>query len=73
MIAFTKRPKIKQTPTGRQRSFVSEDGRYRIVEIYSLAGHWWLAVRRLACGEYPISRHRKRRPAERACDSHRKA
>lgn len=73
MIPFAKRPSIKRTLTGRYRSFVSLDGRYRIVEIFSTAGHWWIAVRRLATGEYVISHHRKRRPAEQACELHRRA
>lgn len=66
-LEFAKRARIRQTETSRQRAYTSLDGRYRVIEVKSVTGCYWLAVRRLEAGEYPISRHKTRLAAERAC------
>jgi len=73
MLTFARRAKLKQTPTARLRSYVSEDGRYRVVEIRSTDKRYRLACRRLTSGEYPISQHRTRNAAEQACENHRRS
>ena len=65
---FAPRAKVRISSLSRQRSYRSICGRYKLIEVrYPGERPQWLAVRCMEAGEYVISRHRKRRPAELAC------
>ena len=66
-LEFSRRARVRQTPISTQRRYVSDDGRYALVEVRGVLGRYWLAIRRLYSGEYVISQHRKRSGAEGAC------
>lgn len=71
-LSFTRRARVQRTDSATIKRWQSVDGRYIVAEVRSTVGHYFLAGRRLAAGEYPISFHRTRRAAELACDNHRK-
>lgn len=63
-IEFAKRAKVRKTEISTQRRYDAKDGPWAVIEVRGVYGRYWLAVRRVPGGEYVVSRHRKRKPAE---------
>lgn len=72
MIQLPKRAKVTRTDYAVFRRYKTRCGRYAVVFVKSLLGlsPRWLAIRIDDCGEYVISRHRKKAKAAEACEKH---
>jgi hypothetical protein len=63
---FTRRARVTKTPISTQRRYDSTDGPWAVIEVRGIYGRYYLAVRKVPGGEYVVSQHRKRKPAEEA-------
>lgn len=74
-LVWHKRAKVRSTGLSMHHAWSTTCGRYRVVFIRRLVGEleYFLAIKRhLEGGESPLSRHRTKRAAQKACEEDRK-